>query len=76
MEWLWLGYNGLSVRYADVVVVLVYRPSLDTRIRAAYGQVPSNVRAVVVIGEDIFLPSRWSADDLRHRLAHWRKGSG
>ena len=70
MDLLWLGYDGLSVHYADVVVVLFYRPSLDARITDSYGRVPSNVQAVVVTTDGAFLPSSWSAPHLRGRLVH------
>jgi hypothetical protein len=73
MEWLWLGYDGLSVRYTDVVAVLFYRPALDARIIRAYGRVPENVCAVVVTSDGSFWPSRWRVDQLRRRWARWRK---
>ena len=69
-----LGYDGISVRYADVVAVLFYRPALDTRIVRAYGHVPANVRAVVVTSDGTFWPSSWRAEQLRRRLARWRRG--
>ncbi len=43
MDLLWLGYDGLSVRFVDVTAVLLYHPSLDARIVSAYGRVPANV---------------------------------
>ena len=72
MDLLWLGYDGLSVRYADVMAVLFYRPSLDARIARTYGHVPANVRAVVVTSDGTFWPSSWRPDQLRQRWAHWR----
>jgi hypothetical protein len=74
MDWLWLGYSGLSIRFADVAAVLFYHPSLDARIISAYGRVPANVRAVVVTDNGVFLPSSWPADQLRQRWASWRVG--
>lgn len=74
MDLLWLGYDGISVRYADVVAVLLYRPALDTRIVRAYGHVPANVRAVVVTSDGTFWPSSWRAEQLRRRWARWRRG--
>jgi hypothetical protein len=74
MDLLWLGYDDLSVRYGDVAAVLLYHSSLDSRIMHAYGRVPANVRAVVVTGDGQFLPSRWPAEQLRQRWAHWRSG--
>lgn len=76
MELLWLGYDGLSVRYADVAAVLFYRSTLDARIISAYGRVPLNVRAVVVTGDGVFWPSSWRAEHLRQRWARWRAGAG
>jgi hypothetical protein len=73
MDLLWLGYDGLSVRYADVVAVLFYRPSLDARIVRTYGRVPANVRAVVVMSDGAFWPSRWRVEELRQRWARWRR---
>ena len=75
MDRLWLGYDGLSVRYADVMAVLFYRPSFDARIVSAYGHVPANVRAVVVTHDGTFWPSRWQVEQLRQRWAYWR-GAG
>jgi hypothetical protein len=72
MDLLWLGYDGLAVRYIDVVAVLLYQPALDARIARAYGGVPSGVRAVVVTAGDAYWPSRWDAEWLRRRLADWR----
>lgn len=72
MDWLWLGYDGLSVRCDDVVVVLYYRPALDARIRSSYGRVPGNTRSVVVTGDGAFFPSSWGADQLRLRISRWR----
>jgi hypothetical protein len=74
MDLLWLGYNGLSVRYADVSAVLFYRPTLDARIVHAYGHVPSNIRSVVVTSDGMFLPSSWRAEQLRRRWSRWRIG--
>jgi hypothetical protein len=74
MDLLWLGYDGLSIRYVDVAAVLRYHPSLDARIVSAYGRVPLNVRAVVVTSDGVFLPSSWPAEQLRRRWSSWRKG--
>lgn len=76
MDLLWLGYNGLSVRYADVVAIVFYHPALDGRITRAYGRVPDNIRAVVVTSDGAFLPSSWRAEQLRQWLARWRGASG
>jgi hypothetical protein len=69
MDVLWLGYDGLSVSYGDMVAVLLYRPSLDARIVSAYGRVPPNVRAVVMCW-----PSSWSPAQIRRRWSSWRAG--
>ena len=74
MDWLWLGYDDLSIRFIDVTAVLLYHPSLDTRIASAYGRVPANVRAVVVSSTGAFLPSSWPAEQLRRRWSRWRVG--
>lgn len=72
MELLWLGYDGLAVRYADIVAVLFYRAALDGRIQTAFGRVPENIRAVVVTSDGAYWPSSWQVDQLRQRLALWR----
>ena len=72
MDLLWLGYDGLSIRFADLAAVLVYHPSLDARILSAYGRVPTNIRAVAVRSDGAFLPSSWPAEQLRRRWASWR----
>jgi hypothetical protein len=74
MDVLWLGYDGLSVRYVDVAAVLFYRPALDGRIIGAYGRVPANIRAVVVTSDGVFWPSSRSAEQIRERWAIWRMG--
>lgn len=73
MDQLWLGYDGLSVRYGDVTAILLYNPSLDLRIISAYGRVPTNVRAIVVTGDGSYLPSSWPAEHLRQRWSSWRE---
>lgn len=73
---LWLGYNGLSLPFADVAAVLIYQPALDGRITGSYGQVPGGVRSVVVTGDGRYLPTRLGADDLRRRWTNWRYGQG
>lgn len=72
MDVLWLGYNGLTVRYADIAAIMHYHPSLDARIIGAYGRVPANVRAIVVTGDGSYFPSSWSIDHLRQRWYDWR----
>ena len=74
MDVLWLGYDGLSVAYGDVVAVLLYRPALDPHIMSSYGRVPANVRAVVMTSDGTFLPSSWSPAQIRRRWASWRAG--
>ena len=74
MELLWLGYDGLSVQYADVAVVLFYHPALDRRLLQSYGRVPSNVQSIVITSDGTYFPSSWSVSQLRRRLAHWRGG--
>lgn len=74
MDLLWLGYDGLSIRFLDMTAVLLYHPSLDARIISAYGRVPANVRAVVVRSDGAYLPSSWPPEQLRQRWSHWRLG--
>jgi hypothetical protein len=74
MNLLWLGYDGLSVPFGDVVAVLLYHPSLDARIVSAYGRVPANVRAVVLTSDGACWPSSWSPAQLRRRWSSWRAG--
>jgi len=73
MELLWLGYDNLSVRFADITAVLLYRPGLDARIIGDYGRVPPNIRAVVVTSNGMFWPSSWGVDHLRRRWSSWRE---
>jgi len=70
---LWLGYNGLSLSFADVAAILIYRPVLDSRILGSYGQVPGGVRSVIVTGDGRYLPARLAVDELRRRWAGWRQ---
>jgi hypothetical protein len=72
MEHLWLGYDNLVVRCADVSVVLLYHSAFDQRIVVAFGRVPANIRAVVVTSDGLYWPSSWRADQLRSRLSRWR----
>ncbi|MBK9712956.1 MAG: hypothetical protein IPO81_16850 [Kouleothrix sp.] len=76
MDLLWLGYDGLSISFVEVAAVLLYHPSLDARIISAYGRVPSNIQAVVVTGDGTFLPSSWTAAQLRRRWTIWRLRRG
>lgn len=75
MDILWLGYDGVSVRFADVAAVLRYHPSLNARIIDTHGRVPPTIRAVVVTESGQFLPSSWPAEQLRRRWSNWRRGS-
>ena len=72
MEPLWLGYDGLTITYTDVVAVLFYTPLFDTRIIRAYGHVPPAVRAIVVLDDGRYLPSQWSVEQLRQRVFQLR----
>jgi hypothetical protein len=72
MDQLWLGYDDLTLRCADVAAILHYHAALDRRIALAYGRVPPSVRAVVVTADGSYWPSRWRAEQLRRRLASWR----
>lgn len=72
METLWLGYDGLSVQYRQVVAVLVYIAALDGLVQRSYGRVPTGVRAVVLTSGGDYLPARWTPNQLRQRWATWR----
>ena len=71
MDLLWLGYNGLTVRCADVTAVLFYHPVLNARIIKSYGRIPANVQAIVVMSDGTFFPSSWSVEHLRQHLTRW-----
>lgn len=73
MEQLWLGYDNLSLRYTEISAVLYYTPALDSRIRAAFGRIPRNIRAVVLTVDGAFWPSSRDVAQLRHQLANWRE---
>jgi hypothetical protein len=72
MDLLWLGYDGLIIRYADIVAVLFYRPTLDAHLLRDYGHIPATVRAVVVTRDGAFWPSSWRAEHLHRRWVRWR----
>ena len=72
MNTIWLGYNGLVLPFAEISVVLIYRPALDARIVQDYGSLPRGVRSVVVTAGGTYLPARFPADQLRRRWAAWR----
>lgn len=72
MEQLWLGYDGLTVRYAEIAAVLIYHPSLARRILTTSGRIPPNIRAIIVTEDGAFLPSSLTAEQLRLRVARWR----
>lgn len=73
MAILWLGYDGLALATSEIVAILHYRPALDRQIIAAYGSVPSGIRAVVVTQTGAYLPTRWDVAQLRQ---HWAYGRG
>lgn len=72
MELLWLGYDNLSVRYADIAAVLFYQAPLDRLITRAYGCVPSNIRAVVITSGGEHWPSSRHAEQLHRHWVRWR----
>lgn len=72
MDQYWLGYDGLSVAFADVAAVLHYRPAYDRMLRVSYGSVPRSMRSIVRTAAGIYLPSRWEVEQVRARLASWR----
>ena len=72
MDWIWLGYDNLNVRFDDIAAVLLYRAVLDRRIILAYGYVPTNIRSVVITGDGACWPSSRHAEHLRRSWARWR----
>ncbi|MBC8163412.1 MAG: hypothetical protein H7Z42_19565 [Roseiflexaceae bacterium] len=75
MDQLWLGYDGLSLSYDQIAAVLIYQPALHGRIVQSYGRVPANILAIVVTDRGEYLPSSWSVQHLRQRLARWRSAA-
>lgn len=75
MDILWLGYDGLSVPYRQVVAVLIYIAPLDGLLERSYGRVPAGVQAVVLTSRGEYLPARWSPQHLRQRWAAWRSNA-
>ncbi|NJN15359.1 MAG: hypothetical protein HC822_03210 [Oscillochloris sp.] len=74
METIWLGYDGLALPFAQISVVLIYRPALDAYIVQTYGSVPRGVRSVVITADGIYWPARVPPEQLRRRWAAWRRG--
>jgi len=72
METLWLGYDGLSVPYGQVVAVLIYQHAFDGLLARSYGHVPLGGQAVVLTSSGDYLPARWPPQHLRQRWATWR----
>lgn len=70
---LWLGYDGLIVAFAEISAVLVYQPAWDRRIAAAFGGVPPDIRAVVLLQDGRVLPARRALADLQARWATWQQ---
>lgn len=69
---LWLGYNELLVPFDAISALLVYQPVWDRRIAQAYGRVPSDVRAVVLLVDGRTLPARRTLSDLHARWTAWQ----
>jgi hypothetical protein len=69
---LWLGYDGLLVPLASITAVLAYQPAWDRRIIHAYGSVPPDVRAVVLLDDGRALPARRALNDLHARWTEWQ----
>jgi hypothetical protein len=74
MDMLWLGYDGLSIPLSRIVAVVHYRQAWDSFIVRTYGQVPPNVRTIVVTDDGGYYPALRSLDDLHRRWASWRQG--
>lgn len=75
MNQIWLGYDGLSLPYDQVAVVLIYQPALRGHVLQSYGRIPANIQAIVVTDRGEYLPSSWTAQQLRQRLARWRNAA-
>lgn len=71
---LWLGYNELLVPFDAISALLVYQPVWDRRIAQAYGRVPGDVRAVVLLSDGRTLPARRTLSDLHARWTAWQAG--
>lgn len=71
---LWLGYDGLLVPFAEISALLVYQPVWDRRIIAAYGNVPNDARAIVLLRDGRALPARRALSDLQARWSEWQAG--
>ena len=69
---LWLGYDNLLVPFAAITALLVYQPAWNRRIAQAYGSVPSDVRAVVLLRDGRTLPARRRLADLQARWSTWQ----
>ena len=69
---LWLGYDGLVVPFDLISALLVYQPAWDRRLMQAYGRVPADVRAVVLLNDGRMLPARRALDDLQARWSAWQ----
>ena len=68
---MWLGYAGLSVRYTQVSAVVAYQSTWDRRIVQAFGEVPGDIQAVIVLEDGTVLPARRPLEDLHRQLVAW-----
>lgn len=68
---MWLGYDGLSVRYTRVSAIVAYQATWDRRIIQAYGEVPADVCAVVLLEDGKALPARRPLEELHQQLVAW-----
>lgn len=69
---LWLGYDALVVPFDLISALLVYQPAWDRRLAQAYGRVPADVRAVVLLNDGRMLPARRALADLQARWSAWQ----
>lgn len=69
---LWLGYHELLVPFDAISALLVYQPVWDRRIEQAFGRVPGDVRAVVLLCDGRTLPARRALSDLHARWTAWQ----
>lgn len=68
----WLGYDSLLVPFNIISALLVYQPAWDRRLTQAYGHVPTDVQAVVLLTDGRVLPARRTLADLQTRWSSWQ----
>lgn len=69
---LWLGYNDVLVPFTEISALLVYQAAWDRRIIQAFGRVPPDAQAVVLLADGRVFPSRRALEDLQSRWTGWQ----